>query len=80
MAEAVGQEDATTEVEEEGERHILQLLLLSLHDIRICGVNTGEVIPGDTFAVDDENCILTLLLSGQNLRKKSKYKTKNHNH
>ena len=43
VAEAVGNEDTTTEVEEERESNIFQFLLL--HDSRISGVNAGEVIP-----------------------------------
>ena len=45
VAKAVGNEDTTTEVEEERESNIFQFLLLLLHDSRISGVNAGEVIP-----------------------------------
>ena len=45
MTETVGNEDATTKVEEEGKINIFQFLFLFFHNYRIGSVNTGEVKP-----------------------------------
>ena len=67
VAEAVGNEDTTTEVEEEGESNIFQFLLLLLHDSRISGVNAGEVIPRMNQMVGII-ILVAILLSRQQLR------------
>ena len=67
VAEAVGNEDTTTEVEEERESNIFQFLLLLLHDSRISGVNAGEVIPRMNQMVGII-ILVAILLSRQQLR------------
>ena len=67
VAEAVGNEDTTTEVEEERESNIFQFLLLLLHHSRISCVNAGEVIPRMNHMVGII-ILVRILLSSQQLR------------
>ena len=71
MTETVGNEDATTKVEEEGKRNIFQFLFLFFHNYRIGSVNTGEVKPKNVnlFASSLSVSLTFLITVGEGIQK-----------